>query len=527
MKNDEYVSNDDAIMKLCETVRTTLGPFGASKLIVDSGGTVTTSSSGSKVFEALDVETPTTGLLQDEANEFQKRHADGTATFVALVGALLNVADDLLEQGVHPTMIERGYLEATEIATDHAQSVARDLDTIALDAVPKTALTDVRDPQVRDHIGKSLVDVVVAMRKATGTFAPGDVYVHSRLGRNVQATEIVHGLVLDRDLAHRGMPRSVGKTGVAALPSTIDFKQIGHDADQGNDVRATLDVNSFKARNEIRRWERDEFETAVRSLRKQGCQFVVTKGAITDRVKTYLAEHDIIGIQRVSDEEMRLLGRATGASVVPDLDHVTESTLGQADVSIVRKAGRDLLRIDAPEGSSVHTLFVRAPDPRSVDEFERSVESALAALATAIDDRAVVPGGGAIEAGVALAVRRAARSVGGREQLAMDAFGDAITTIPRTLARNAGMDAVSTLADLRAAHDEGQSTVGVDSVAGSTCDVFTATTIVEPLSLKTEELVAATELVIKLVRIDTVLSASDLTDDGNNDHSDIPRNEAS
>jgi len=513
MGEGDFISEVASVTKIAEVVRTTLGPFGANKLVVSKGGEVSSTSSGSLVLEKLHLKHPANRLLAAEAETFQSQYADGTATFALLAGELLSRAADLQGQGLHPTTIERAYDDAAAVAAERITNAAQPLSEFGAVPVAKSALTSTRNPSVRRQVGEYLSRIVDEMTDEWGSFDSQNVHVISRVGGASQATNLVHGLVLDRDPAHEAMPRSVTDTGVALLSSTVDFRRIGSPSERTSDVRVSLEIDSFEDRAAIRDWEHENFKGALQTARDLGCRFLVTDDAIAERVQTQVADSGILALQRVERDELRLLARATGATIVSEVNHLTNETLGQADVSVRRIAGRDMTRIESHGKQPVYTVFVRAPDPRSVNEFERSVESALAAVEFAGRTNTVVPGGGATELAAANAVRDAARSVDSREQLAMEAFADALTVVPRVLAENGGMDVSGTLSRLRAAHDDGDESVGIDSISGVIMDAFGDEPIVEPPSLKRNIIMSATELAVKLVRIDERLPATDLGED--------------
>lgn len=496
---------------VCDVVRTTVGPFGANKLIIGTNGTVTTTASGSLVLDSLELDNPTVTLLKTTASDFRTIHGDGSSSVVALAGALLDEADRLVERGLHPTEIERGYREALGVALDRLERSARPLDDVGVDAVARTALTGTRNPNSRAQIGGYVEAVVDGLGDR---FEADRVKVLSRIGGAESETELVEGVVLDRDPAVEGMPRTLDDAGVAVLTSTVDVPTVGSATDRRG-VRLSFSPERFEDRAEIGEREREGFREVLDAAVDAGCRVIVTSMAINDRIERTLANAGVLALQRVDDEDLPKIARATGATVVPGLEQVPAETLGRADVRVTRRAGRDMTSFEAvgSQREPVYTLFCRAPDHRSVDAFERSVESALAAVEHARRTDTVVPGGGAAETGAALATRDHARSVAGAEQLAIEAFGDALSTIPRSLAVNAGMDGWRGVVRLRVAHHEGRDATGIDCLFGETRDVLADDPIAEPTGLKREVWTAATDLAAQLVRIDDELAASDLSDD--------------
>lgn len=499
---------------VCDIVRTTIGPFGANKLIIGTDGTVTTTSSGSLVLDLLELENPTVTLLKTVASDFRDTYGDGSSTVVALTGALLAEASRLGELGMHPTSIERGYREALDIATDRLEHSARPLDAVGEAAVARTALTGTRNPHVRAQIGEYL-ERVTSVLDDGGVFDANRVKVVSRFGGAETETELVDGVVLDREPAVEGMPRTLDDAGVAVLSETVDLPTLGGETGRLN-ARLSFHPENFEERAAIGEGEREQFHEQLDAAVNAGCRLIVTGMAINDRVERTLANAGVLALQRVDDEDLPLIARATDSTVVPGLGQVTAETLGRANVQVTRRAGRDMTSIESvgDEREAVYTLFCRAPDHRSVETFEQSVKSALAAVASARRTDTVVPGGGAVETSATLAVREHARSVASDEQLAIEAFGDALPVIPRSLAVNAGIDGWRGVVRLRVAHEEGRNSVGVDCLFGETRDTLNDDPIVEPIELKRNAWSAATDLAVQLARIDDELPASEISDAG-------------
>ncbi|RDI70224.1 TCP-1/cpn60 chaperonin family protein [Halopelagius longus] len=501
---------DDA-NRVCELVGTTLGPLGTNKLVVESGGRVTATSSGSLLLDRLELDDPATTLLERAAGEFRQRHGDGATTLTLLTGALLREADGLLDRGLHPTTVARGYEEALSVAEDRLDSRARPLSVVGPEAVARTALTGTRNPMTRRRVSEAVADAVETVSAADSpTGGRGDVAVLARLG-GVGDTELLEGVVVETPLVSDAMPRRLSGAGVALLASTVDVPKLGG-ATESTDYDLSMDADSFKDRAAVGEYEREEFRRILSSAVASGCRFVATKGGVNDRVKTRLADAGVAAIDRVDDETMARLVRNTGGRVVPTLAETTPETMGRADVRVERLAGREFVYVEGDDAPTF-TLVCRAPDPRSVTSFERSAESAVAATLRALDDERVVPGGGATEIDLERAVRAAARGTSGREQLAAEAFGRTLATVPRRLAESAGIDGWSGVVRLRVAHDEGRSSVGVDALAGEIRDVLDGEPVVEPLGLKRDAVSSATELATQLLRIDRQIPANDLSDE--------------
>lgn len=497
------------ISTVCDTVRTTLGPLGANKMILTQEGTVTTTTSGSQVLDELDIADPSFTLLERATSDFSSQHGDGSTTVATFVGALLAEAESLVEKGLHPTVIEKGYREAMRTAADEIALRERPLSAVGLEAIVRTALTGTRDPTVRadvaDHVGTAIQ--TIADDSGSGP-SHRQLKVVPRLGGSLSETELVRGVVLDANPVTRSMSRRLDEARVALLSTTVDIPHLS--TETSTDGERTVAVDTIEDRIALGDAERSMFETKLRHAVDAGCNAIITTRAINDRVAQLLANNGIVGVSQVDDEDAARIARATGATIVPSLDELDASHLGDATLQVNRHAGRDMTFIESQVGDPVFTLFVRAPDPRSVEVFRRSVEHSIRAGLSARDSGTVVPGGGAIEMSVVHSIRDEARSIDGPAQLAVEAFADALTEIPRTLAMNSGLDRHTSLTRLHVSHSEGRDTVGVDATRGVLDDVFETQPIADPPLLKRAVWEAATDLSTKLLRIDDQISATEL-----------------
>ena len=507
MVNKELVGG---VRTVCDVVETALGPFGANKLLIQGDGTVTATASSTELLDRLDVNDPAVTLLDSAAAGFDDQYGDGTGSVVTLAGALLRHADRLAERGLHPTAIERGYREGLAIALDAVDHTARPLSSFDPADVARTALTGTRNPQVRRSVSTQVASAVAD----AGADASERIRVVSRTGGAAAETDLVSGVVLERGPVLESMARSRSDTGIALLSSTVDVPHAGSQLGRVS-RRVEFEADSFADREALAEHESGTFSDQLRAAVDAGCGVVITERAINERVQSELAAAGVVGINRVDADELRRLARATDATVVPTLAQVTAETLGHGTVDVRRKAGRDMTFVTSDAGETVRTLFCRAPDPRTVAAFERSV--AIASTAAAIREGRVVPGGGAVEATASWRVSQESRSLAGREQLAADEFGSALMAVPRALATTAGLDAGRAAVRLRVARSEGRDSVGVDALAGTTTDVLGDPPIVEPASLKRNVLTTATDLAVQLIRIDERLDATDLGDDEDED----------
>ncbi|MFB6195679.1 MAG: TCP-1/cpn60 chaperonin family protein [Haloplanus sp.] len=520
MENPERGVHIENVIDLCRDTSGMLGPLGTGTLVVDQSGNVTVTSSPAVLLDELDIDDPSLTLTANAAGDFRERHRDGTGRMLAVAGACLARAERLVERGIHPTTIADGYRRSVDLATDTIDDIADPATGDAVERTAVTALTGTRDPHLRETIGDYITEAMADIDSRDGHRT--DIDVIARLGAAQSETELVEGAVVDADPVAEGMARRCVGAGIAALSDDVDVEGVGTATGRRGTTSVTMETESYDDVAAVADAERASFEETVRSFRERGGRCLVTSGSINDRVKTKLATEGVLALHQLDDADVARIARATGATVVPTLGEVTADALGYGDVSVSRKGGRDMTIIrsgDGDEGGGVYTLFCRAPDPRSVQAFERSVEGAIAA-ADAARTSGVVPGGGAVEMAIATRVRTAARSRADREQLAMEAFAEAVEAVPRALARNAGIDGTDARTDLRARHADGDRRVGVDVLGGALVDV-TDEGILDAASLTVAALTAATDLSVQLVRIDDVVSASDLSDEDGDGESTV------
>lgn len=512
-QNDANITG--TVRSVCNLLRTTLGPFGANKIVIQEDGTVKLSSSGSNVIDALEIENPAVTLLTDSTTSFQATHGDGTSRLVAIVGALLENVEELTERGVHPTAIERGYREALRVVESEIDEISLPLTDTDPSAIATTALTNIRSPPVRHEIGELVVEAVrAAQTDSGGRDIPNAkrIGVTSRLGGAMAETELIKGVVFNGYPVLESMPRVVNDCGIALLSAEIDVPQIGTEESR-RDLNISQEFDTYEEFESIGEQEREMFHSQLQNAFTAGCQVILTSDVINDRVKGFLQDQGFVGIQRVDDEVLERIALFIGADVLSSLDQISSETMGYGDFIVERVAGREMTVIESAAGVPVYTIFCRAPDPRATDDFERAVEGAVWSTLTAVEQEQVVPGGGATETAIANAVRDQAYAVTGREQLAMEGFSEALTTIPRLIAANSGMNGREAVLELRSSHADGNSMIGIDGISGELRNVTDQEPIIDPAPLVQEVIVAATDLVIKLCRIDDILPASDISAD--------------
>ncbi|WP_066414435.1 thermosome subunit alpha [Halorubrum aethiopicum] len=493
-------SNIAAGKAVAEAVRTTLGPRGMDKMLVDSTGTVVITNDGATILDQMDIDHPAAQMIVEVAESQEESVGDGTTTAAVLLGELLSRAEDLLEDDLHPTVIVEGYAEAARLANEAVDEQLIDV-ADADDLLAEVAESSMTGKGTGDTAARELADLVVEAieRVAEDGIDRDAVHVHPRVGAASSATELVDGVVLEEEPVHDGMPRTVEDASVAVLDTKLEVRQGGVDAEYS--------ITSVDGLEAALKAEDDELRGYAAALSEAGVDVLVCRKAIDDRVAGHLADAGILAFESVKSSDATDVARVTGAKRLGTLDDIEEADLGRAESIAVESEGDDdLVFVRGGDASRAVTLLVRGSTDHVVDELERAVNDAVDAVVAAREE-GIVPGAGATEVAIAAHLRRASASVEGRKQLAIEAFADAVDALPRTLAENAGSDPIDTLVDLRATHDrEGRAGVIADRRIARVGDPLEAG-IVDPAAVKREAVDSATEAATMLLRIDDVISA--------------------
>ena len=496
-----------AAKAVAEAVRSTLGPKGMDKMLVDSMGDVVITNDGATILKEIDVAHPAAKMIIEVSKTQESEVGDGTTTSVVLAGALLQKAEDLIED-LHPTIITQGYRMAMEKALEVLRGVAQPIDAADAEVLRRIARTSMASKGASAY-SDVLADVTVravqavAEKGADGKWVVDKdaIKIEKKTGGSVQETELVLGVVLDKERSHTRMPKTVKNAKVALLNAALEIKKTEVDAN----IEIT-DPSQFQA-------FLDEEERTLRKfveyVKNAGATVVFTQKGIDDLAQHFLAKENVFAVKSVSEKDMKKLARATGAKIVSNVKELTKDDLGAAGLVEQRKIGNDELTFvtECPTAKAV-TILCRGGTEHVIDEVERTLDDAIGVVTTAYKDGKLVAGGGSPEVEVALNLRRYAATVGGREQLAIEAFADAVEVIPRTLAENAGLDAINVLVDLRSAHEKGQKTAGINLDTGKVEDMLKHN-VVEPLRVKTQALQSATEVATMILRIDDVIAAKE------------------
>ncbi len=500
------MNNIAAAKAVAESVKSTLGPKGMDKMLVDSLGDVTITNDGATILKELDIEHPAAKMIVEISKTQDQECGDGTTTAVVLAGELLKKAEELLEQNVHPTIITNGYRMASEKALEIMKDIGFDvkLDNEALlREMAMTAMTGKNVGSGRDRLTEIAVKAVKAVAdRSNGNIKvdTDNIKVEKKQGGSVEDTELIEGVIIDKERVHPRMPNSVKDARIALIDAPLEIKKTEIDAKinitDPNQMQAFLDQ------------EEQMLREMVEKIKSSGANVVFCQKGIDDMAQHFLAKDGIYAVRRVKKSDMEKLSRATGANIIANIHDLTEKDLGKAGMVEEKKVGdEDMTFVTGCTGAKAVSILVRGGTEHVVDEVERALHDALRVVGIALEDKKAVPGGGAPEIEVALKLKDYAPTVGGREQLAIEGFAQALEMIPRTLAENAGLDAIDMLIKLRSAHESQKNrNMGIDAFSGDIGDMMEKK-IIEPARVKTQAISSAAEVATMILRIDDVIAS--------------------
>jgi len=483
------------------------------KMMVDSIGDLVVTNDGVTIIEEMDLDHPAAKMMVEVAQTQEEEVGDGTTTAVVLAGELLKQSEDLLDQEIHPTVITKGYRMAREKSTDVLDDIAEEVDLedeSTLRKVAMTAMTGKSAEASREYLAEiavSAVEQVAEENKEHFTIDKDMIKVEkSQGGGSIEETELVQGVILNKEKVHGGMPDTVEDAKIALINSPIEVKETETDAE--------INISDPTQMKNFVEQEEKQLKEMAESISDSGANVVLCQKGIDDMAQHYLAKKGILAIRRVSTSDIEKLAKATNGNIITNIDDI-ESEDRDCRRSQPKRVGGDAMTFiqDCPEAKSV-SILIRGGTEHVVDEIERAMEDAIGGVSSALRNGRVVGGGGATEVELAQQLRDYADSVGGREQLAINAFADALEIIPRTLAENAGYDPIDTLVDLRNKHDDGETWAGIDVTSGKSQKLFDEG-VVEPKQTKTQAVQSASESAeMMILRIDDVISASGMGGDG-------------
>jgi archaeal chaperonin len=500
---DAQGSNFAAAQAVASAVRTTLGPRGMDKMLVDSIGDVTITNDGATILKEMDIEHPAAKMMVEVAKTQDEETGDGTTTAVVIAGELLDGAGDLIDQDIHPTVIASGYRQAAEKAEEILNAIAitvKPTDKKMLERVARTALTGKSAEAARDHLISLVVKAVTMVVDEDGTVDTENVKVEKKVGGSIDDSVTIEGMIIDKERVHPHMPEKVENAKILLLNAALEFKK--------TEVNAEIQLTTPDQLQAFLDEEERMIRSLVDSVVESGANVVFCQKGIDDIAQHYLAKAGVVAVRRVKKSDMEKLARATGANIVSSIDAIAEDDLGYAGLVEEREvSGEEMIFVEKCKNPKAVTLMLRGGTEHVVDEMERAIHDAIRVVGVVIEDGKVVAGGGAPEIELALRLREFATGMGGRSQLAVQTFADALEIIPRTLAENAGLDSIDMLVSLRSAHEKGSKTMGLNVLMGKPTDMLKEG-VIEPLRVKTQAIASATEAAIMILRIDDVIASS-------------------
>jgi len=499
-------NNIAAAKIIAEIVKTTLGPKGMDKILVDSLGDVVVTNDGATILEKIDVEHPAAKMIIEVAKTQDDIVGDGTTTAVVLAGELLRKAEELLEQKIHASTIISGYKKALDMAFEVLEKNAKVIDLAdkaTLKKVVKTSLGSKSLGFATDHIADLAIEAVTSViheRDGKKVADKDDIQIVKKIGKSLMESEVIKGIIVDKEVVHSAMPKRVENAKIALVDAPFEIEKTEFSAEIR--IRDPLKIKEFLDE------EMNILKEMVDKVKKVGANVVFCQKGIDDAAQFFMAKEGILAVRRVKKSDMEKLAKATGGRIVTNLEDLDEKDLGRAKLVEERKIGEDrMVFIEGCENPRAVSVLVRAGLERQLDEAERSLNDAIMNLITLVSDNRVVPGGGAIETEISRYLHSNAGKFSGKEQLAFLAFAEAIEIIPRTLAENAGMEPVEIMAELRHGHDNGKATLGVDVIGGKVSDMWSLG-VIEPVKVKQHAIRSSFEAASMILRIDDVIAAT-------------------
>jgi len=490
-----------------EVLKTTLGPRGMDKMLIDSLGDITITNDGAAILDEIEVEHPAGKMMVEVAKTQDDMVGDGTTTAVVFAGELLKKAEELLNQNIHPTVIVSGYRKAVQSAIETINKVAVPVEIEDRETLRKVALTSMGSKAVgpaKEHLAEIAIDAVKQIVEQRGKRRVADIdniQMVKKEGKSLFESQLIKGLIIDKEVVHSGMPRKIENAKIALLDCPLEIEKTEISAEirirDPNQMKAFLDKENLMLKE------------MVEKIKAAGVSVLFCQKGIDDLAQHFLAKQGILTARRVKESDMEKLARATGARIVTDLNDLKLKDLGMAGIVEERKIGEDkMIFVEKCSHPRSVAVLIRAGLERMVDEAERAMNDALSVVSDVVETNKVVAGGGAVEVEVAKELRKHATSVGGREQLAIEAFADAVEVIPKTLAENAGLESIDIIVELRAAHEkpDGRS-MGINVFKGKVENML-ENGVLEPLVVKEQAAKSAQESASMILRIDDVIAST-------------------
>ena len=490
-----------------EVLKTTLGPRGMDKMLIDSLGDITITNDGAAILDEMDVEHPAAKMMVEIAKTQDDMVGDGTTTTVVLASELLKKAEELLDQNIHPTILVSGYRKAAQKAIESISKVAVPVDINDRKTLLKVALTSMSSKAVgaaREHLAEISIDAVKQITEQRGDRKLADIeniQLVKKTGKSLLETQLISGVIIDKEVVHSGMPKKKENAKIALVDSALEIEKTEMSAEIR--IRDPTQMQAFLDQ------ETKMMQAMVDKIKAAKADVVFCQKGVDDMVQHFLAKAGILAVRRVKQSDMEKLSRATGGRIVSDLEDITSKDLGKAGLVEERKIGDDkMIFVEKCKDPHSVAVLIRAGLERMVDEAERAMIDSLSVVSDVVENSKIVAGGGAVEIQVARELRKYATNVGGREQLAIEAFADAVEIIPKTLAENAGLDSIDIIVELRSAHEKTNGQYkGVNVFDGKVQDSV-KNGVIEPAVVKEQAIKSAAESAAMILRIDDVIAAT-------------------
>ncbi len=503
---DAQKNNIAAAKLVADLVKTSLGPRGLDKMLVDSLGDVTITNDGATILKEIDAQHPAAKMMVEVSKTIDTEVGDGTTSSVVFAGALLEKAEKLLEKNVHSTVIVDGYQAASEKAlellADFAKSVKPD-DQESLVKIAKTSMQSKLISEDSEPLSKLVVDAILKIAEKNGDTYSVDLdnlKVEKKSGASIQDTVLIKGIVLDKEIVHSGMPTKIQKAKIALVNAALEVEK--------TEMSAEIRISDPTQMQMFLEEENRMLKEMVNKLHNAGTNVLICQKGIDDISQHYLAKHGILAVRRVKESDMTKLAKATGGRITTNLDDITEKDLGHADLVQQKKVETDKwVFIEGCRNPHSVTVLIRGGSQRVIDEVDRSIHDSLMVVKDVIETPSIVTGGGSAEAYLAGQLNEYADSFDGREQLAIKQYAEALESIPLTIAENAGMDPIDTIISLRAKQNNGKKGAGINARESKIGDM-NSLSILEPLVVKEQIVTSATETACMILRIDDVIAIS-------------------
>ncbi|MFP4171047.1 MAG: thermosome subunit beta [Methanomassiliicoccales archaeon] len=502
---DAQQNNIMAAKAIADAVKSSLGPRGMDKMLVDSMGDVVITNDGVTILKEMDVDHPAAKMMVEVAKAQDTECGDGTTSAVVLAGELLKKAEDLLDSNIHPTTIASGYRMAAQRALEVLDSGAIEVSIDDRENLKRMAMTSMISKSVsgsRDHMADVAVEAVATVaEEVDGKYSVDldDIKMVKKQGGTMEDTEVIRGIIVDKGPVHSSMPKKVENARIALIDSAMEIKK--------TEIDAKIQINDPTQMQAFLDQEERMLRDMVDRVQEVGANVVFTQKGMDDLVQYFMDKRGIFGIRRVKKSDMEKIAKATGAKIVSKIGELSEEDLGEADLVEARKVqDEEMTYITGCGNPKALSILIRGGTEHVVEEIERSLEDAVHVVAVGIEDGKMITGGGSTAVELAMRLREYAASVGGREQIAIDAFAGALEGIPKVLAENAGFDPIDLLIDLRRAHKNGEKHAGVNVYTGKVADMFKEN-VLEPLRVGKQAINSATEATVMVLRIDDVIAS--------------------